>query len=173
MSDKPKDKDADPLANQMDLGLHTEGKAEPKGETPPSGQGSPASINEPPGSTIGSNAPPAGGGGGGGDMPPAITALVPDNCTIGDPSFTLDVEGDGFTSSSVISFAGHDEPTTFNEEEGTLSTGIDMDVWHGADVVPVVVKQGALVSNAVDFTFEAAADAEAASTSKRKGKKGG
>jgi hypothetical protein len=143
---------------------------EAHGETPLAGQGSLASINEPPGSTIGSNIPPESGGGS--DLPPAITALVPDTCTIGDPSFTLDVEGAGFTSTSVINFAGHDEPTTFNAEEGTLSTGIDMDVWHGADVVPVVVKTGSLTSNVVDFTF-AAAGAETASTHKRKSKRGG
>jgi len=97
---------------------------------------------------------------------------VPDTCTIGDPSFTLDIEGAGFTSTCVINFAGQDEPTTFNAEEGTLSTGINMDVWHGADVVPVVIKTGSLTSNIVDFTF-AAADAGTASASKRKSKRGG
>lgn len=135
----------------------------PKGDTPLAGQGSMASINEPEGSTIGSNIP---------DQPepdvmPNVTGLVPDVATIGDDSFTLDVEGEGFSAASVIVFAGHDEPTTFNEEDGTLSTGVDMEVWKGADVVPVQVRNGAMLSNTMDFTFDAepAADTE---TSKRK-----
>jgi hypothetical protein len=92
---------------------------------------------------------------------------VPDVATIGDDSFTLDVEGEGFSAASVIVFAGHDEPTTFNEEDGTLSTGVDMEVWKGADVVPVQVRNGAMLSNTMDFTFDAepAADTE---TSKRR-----
>jgi hypothetical protein len=42
-----------------------------------------------------------------------------------------------------------------------------MEVWKGADVVPVQVRNGAMLSNTMDFTFDAepAADTE---TSKRR-----
>jgi hypothetical protein len=52
----------------------------------------------------------------------------------------------------VIVFAGYDEPTALNED-GTLSTGVNMGVWHGADTVPVCVRNGSLVSEPLDFTF--------------------
>ena len=37
---------------------------------------------------------------------------------------------------SVIALAGCDEPTQLNAD-GTVSTGVNMGVWHGADTVPV------------------------------------
>jgi hypothetical protein len=91
---------------------------------------------------------------------PSIDSIEPTEATIGDPSFTLFITGSGFIPQSVINFAGQDEPTTLNED-GTLSTGINMDVWHGPDTLPVVVKNGPFTSNAVNFTFEAAAEADA------------
>jgi hypothetical protein len=83
--------------------------------------------------------------------PPVITALVPDSCAIGDPDFTLDVEGTGFYPQSVIHFAGHDEPTTYND--GTLSTGVKPSLWTSPVVVQCQVRNGETMSNAVDFTF--------------------
>jgi hypothetical protein len=99
----------------------------------------PASINEPP------------------KMPdaPVITALNPSECTLGDPDFTLFIEGTGFYPASMIIFAGHDEPTTLNED-GTLSTGINMALWQGPDTVKVQVYNGPMFSNEADFTFNAA-----------------
>jgi hypothetical protein len=102
----------------------------------------PVSINEP-GASV--TAPPA--------AAPVIDELMPDTAAIGDPSFTLDVVGTGFSADSVIVFAGHDEPTTWNEEDGTVSTGVNMDVWVGPDTVPVAVRNGSALSNTLDFTF--------------------
>jgi hypothetical protein len=141
-----------------------------EGETPLWGQGVEGSINEPPGSTIGSgipSQPPTGGE----SVAPAITALDPDECTIGEESFDMFVTGTGFDENSVIVFAGQDEPTDL-EDDGTLSTGINMDVWQGADVVKVSVKNGALTSNEMDFTFHAEAAQRKAPPKavKRKGK---
>jgi hypothetical protein len=82
---------------------------------------SPASINEPP------TLPEA----------PEITSIAPAEATIGDPSFTLYVTGKGFDADTVIVFAGYDEPTTLNAD-GTVSTGVNMDVWKGQDTVPAV-----------------------------------
>ena len=105
----------------------------------------PASINEPP--SVDELPPDA--------IPtPAIVALSPDNATLGDPSFTMFITGTNLFAQSVIVFAGQDEPTTLNAD-GTLSTGINMDVWHGPDTVQVSVKNGSKMSNELPFTFAA------------------
>jgi hypothetical protein len=93
---------------------------------------------------------------------PVITALAPDECVIGDDDFTLYISGDNFFADSVISFAGHDEPTTLNED-GTLSTGVKPSLWADPVVVPVLVKNGPEISEPVDFTFS-----DVAARSKRK-----
>ncbi len=85
--------------------------------------------------------------------PPAIEGIAPETCTIGQPDFPLVITGTGFYPGSVITFAGHDEPTTF--EDGTLSTGVKPSLWGSPATVQVSVHNGAVVSNAVDFTFEA------------------
>jgi hypothetical protein len=106
----------------------------------------PVSINEPP---DGSNL-----------QPPVIDLLSPDSCVIGDPDFTLIVTGTGFSPGSVIHFAGHDEPTKFTDD-GWLTTGVKPSLWTNPDVVQVQVKNGPLISNAVDFAFNAEGTREA------------
>jgi hypothetical protein len=101
----------------------------------------PVSINEPPKMDL---------------DPPVIASIAPDTAVIGDPSFTLVVTGTGFFADSVIVFAGNDEPTTL-EADGTLTTGVNMGVWLGPDTLPVQVRNLNVVSNAVEFTFTAAA----------------
>ena len=91
-----------------------------------------------------------------GAVKPTISALEPDTCAIGDPDFDLHVTGENFTTASIIYFAGHDEPTTLNED-GTVSTGVNMAMWHGPDTVNVYVRNGTLHSNALEFTFTEAA----------------
>jgi hypothetical protein len=91
-------------------------------------------------------------------LTPVLSALSPTEATIGDESFTLAISGTGFVAESVIMFAGQEEPTTLGE--GTVSTGVDMDVWHGPDTVPVQVKNGPLLSNILYFTFHAAPEAD-------------
>jgi hypothetical protein len=93
--------------------------------------------------------------------PPVLSGLEPSSATIGDPSFDIHVSGEGFLQDSIIVFAGYDEPTTLNED-GTLSTGVNMSVWHGPDVLEVRVRNGAMVSEPLMFTFNAAAASEAA-----------
>jgi hypothetical protein len=84
--------------------------------------------------------------------PPTLSGLEPSTAAIGDPSFDIKVSGTGFVQDSVIVFAGYDEPTQLNED-GTLSTGVNMGVWHGADTVQVSVRNGSLVSEPLEFTF--------------------
>lgn len=86
---------------------------------------------------------------------PVVSGLEPTECTLGDPDFTIYVSGSGFYEQSVIVFAGHDEPTTF--EDGKLSTGVNMAVWQGPDTVQVGVRNGPIMSNTMGFTFNAAA----------------
>jgi hypothetical protein len=151
----PKDGDRGGLVDPKSLGMDgVAGTAVPK--TPPEGQGVQGSINEPPGSTLGSNMDATGKPivGGEGPATPVITELDPDECTIGEESFDIFVHGTGFTEDSVIVFAGQDEPTDL-EDDGSLSTGINMEVWQGADTVKVSVKNGDKMSNQKDFTFHA------------------
>jgi len=84
--------------------------------------------------------------------PPTLSGLEPSTAAIGDPSFDIKVSGTGFVQDSVIVFAGYDEPTQLNED-GTLSTGVNMGVWHGAATLPVCVRNGNLVSEPLEFTF--------------------
>jgi len=159
----------DPKTLGMEQG--TAGAAVPKvpeakeGEAPTTplamGRGAVSSINEPLGSSIGSNmdaqGQPITGGSGGTPAPdaaPVITELDPDECTIGEETFDIFVHGTGFTEDSVIVFAGQEEPTDL-EDDGSLSTGINMDVWNGPDTVQVSVKNGDKMSNLMDFTFHA------------------
>jgi hypothetical protein len=95
-----------------------------------------------------------------GQVPPTITALEPDYCAIGDPDFTLKISGEGLSANSMIFFAGHDEPTTYNED-GTVSTGVKPSLWGAPVVVKVYVRNGTLHSNPLDFTFAAVAEADA------------
>ena len=95
---------------------------------------------------------------------PSISSISPTEISIGDDSTTLYVTGENFFRDSVIVFAGQNEPTTLGED-GRLSTGINMDVWHGPDVIKVSVKNGPEQSNEVDFTFN-----EAPATRSKKGK---
>jgi hypothetical protein len=94
---------------------------------------------------------------------PSITSIEPDACAIGDPDFTLDITGENFFADSVISFAGHDEPTTFDGTD-TLSTGVKPSLWAEPVVVQVMIKNGPEVSAPVDFEFTAVG----ATTAKRK-----
>jgi IPT/TIG domain len=89
------------------------------------------------------------------ELEPTIAAIEPTEATIGDASFTLYVAGTNFFPGSVIMFAGNPEPTTL-ENDGTLSTGVDMSVWHGPDTLPVLVMNGDKASNEVSFTFHEA-----------------
>lgn len=87
---------------------------------------------------------------------PSITSIEPASCVLGDANFRVYLTGENFFAGSVIVFAGQDEITTL-EDDGRLSTGVNMAVWHGPDVVQVTVKNADAVSNAVDFEFAAEA----------------
>jgi hypothetical protein len=109
-----------------------------------------ASINEP--QTVSTPIPPDI------EVPkPSITALNPDSCLIGDADFPLVVSGENFFGDSVIHFAGHDEPTTFDPDAKTLSTGVKPSLWADPVVVQVIIRNGPEQSDPVDFEFAAPA----------------
>lgn len=114
------------------------------------------SINEPPGSEVIPPVDPDEGGEEGGEAP-VIASLEPAQCAIGDPDFTLYVQGTGFTEESVIRFAGQDEPTTYNDVDGSLSTGVKPSLWQSPDTVQVSIKNAGQESEPVDFVFTEAA----------------
>ena len=113
------------------------------------------SINEPPGSNVYGKTEE--------DVPPevlakgkpVISSLEPAEAVSGEPDFTLVISGENFFTGSVIVFGTHDEPTTFDEEAGTVSTGVKPSLFAPA-VVPVKVRNGPLVSDPSDFTFTGA-----------------
>jgi hypothetical protein len=83
---------------------------------------------------------------------PVITGYDPYDCMIGDPDFTFYVTGENFFADSVIHFAGHDEPTTL-EEDGRLSTGVKPSLWAEPATVQVQIKNGPEMSDPVNFEF--------------------
>ena len=88
-----------------------------------------------------------------GAVTPTISALEPDTCAIGDPDFDLHVTGENFTTASIIYFAGHDEPTTLNED-GTVSHGRQHgDVARAGYGERLRPQRHAAFSNALEFTF--------------------
>lgn len=84
---------------------------------------------------------------------PTATALVPTSATIGDPSFTVHVQGTGFTPSSVILWNGLEEPTTVVSPT-ELTTGVNMPLWTAPAVVPVTVQTGGVHVTDPPLTFE-------------------
>lgn len=85
--------------------------------------------------------------------PVTVTSLNPSTAVLGSPSFDLHVMGANFDQFSVINFAGHDEPTTFVSDK-ELTTGVNMDVWHGPDVLPVyVTSPSGVASDLLPFEF--------------------
>jgi hypothetical protein len=92
---------------------------------------------------------------------PVLTSIEPTSAQIGAESFQLVVSGHGLVQDvSVIVFAGQDEPSTLHAN-GTLTTGVNMSVWHGPDTVEVRVRNGDKVSEPLQFTFTAAPGATA------------
>lgn len=90
---------------------------------------------------------------GGSVKPPIISSLTPNSAEIGDPSFTIHVHGTNFKNTDKIIFAGQEEPTTFVGPT-ELTTGVNMSVWLGPDVLPVHVQSAeGVLSNPMNFTF--------------------
>jgi len=89
---------------------------------------------------------------------PGLTALVPAEAALGDPSFVLSVQGSNFEDGSVIVWNGSDEVTTFVSDT-ELTTQVDMASATTAGPVPVLVRNlDSTMSSALNFTLTAAPD---------------
>jgi len=86
------------------------------------------------------------------EIAPVLTRLVPNEAEVGSADFRVYIHGRGFRSSSVIVFAGQDKPTTL-DADGELSADVDMSIWHVDETVLVSVRNGARVSNSLEFMF--------------------
>lgn len=88
---------------------------------------------------------------------PTVSNLTPSSVVIGAPTFDLLVNGTNFTPESVIYFNGLAEPTTYVSAT-QVKTGVNMPLWVSPAVVPVtVLSSDGVLSNAMSFTFNAAA----------------
>jgi len=177
-----------PIVDPATLGMEhgVAGAAVPKIPTPGApdqhaapieGMGSLASINEPPGSTLGSNmnpdGTPIGGGGGGEELPAlALTDISPDSVPAqadGLGTFELTATGGGFDADSVIVFNDEDMETVLVSET-VLTANIPTAI--AAATVDVEVARGDDLSDALAFEFTAVAgDDETSSTQQKREKK--
>jgi len=84
---------------------------------------------------------------------PVIESITPESAALGDPSFTLHVNGSGFEEGSAIIWNGSPEPTIVVSPT-ELTTQVDMSTAVVATTVPVMVQDanGAL-SNSVPFVI--------------------
>lgn len=88
-----------------------------------------------------------------GDNPPVITELVPDTAVIGSEDVKMNVNGTGFTETSVIVFNGGDEPTTFVSDI-LVTTIVKPSTATTAGVFPVNVRnEDGAISAPANFTF--------------------
>jgi len=83
---------------------------------------------------------------------PEVTSLNPSSVTLGSPTFDIHVMGKNFTTNSIIMFAGQPEPTTLVSPT-ELTTGVNMDVWAGPDIVQVYVETDGVASDPLPFEF--------------------
>lgn len=98
---------------------------------------------------------------------PAADRLVPPEAAIGDPDFTMSVQGVRFVDGAVIVFNGGDEPTEFVSDT-ELTTGIKPSTATTPGVYTVAVRNpDGQVSNELGFTFTEAAPVARKTTKKK------
>jgi hypothetical protein len=83
---------------------------------------------------------------------PVVIALEPNSAMLGSPSFTIHVVGTGFAPDAVIVWNRSDEATTYVDAT-VVTTAVNMATAEVALTLPVAVRNGDVVSNALDFTF--------------------
>ena len=89
-------------------------------------------------------------------IPPVLSALVPASARLGDPSFTLHVQGTGFRAGAVILWNGLAEPTTVVSAT-EVTTGVNMATAEFATAIPVAVQiSTGAVSNTLTFDLQPA-----------------
>jgi hypothetical protein len=89
-------------------------------------------------------------------MEPTLTSIDPTTAELNSADFTLRCLGTNFTETSVIMFAGQPEPIVFVSAE-EITTIVKPSLPWGPATLPVAVKQGAYITEPIDFTFTEAA----------------
>ncbi len=87
---------------------------------------------------------------------PVVSSLSPSNATVGDPSFTLAVNGSGFVTGSVVAFNGVAATSTFVSST-QLTIGLSSADISTAGTFPIAVTNpapGGGVSSNVNFTVK-------------------
>ena len=103
-------------------------------------------------------------------MEPTLTSLDPNTVEKDSANIVMSCRGTNFTDSSVIVFAGVDEPTTFVSPE-EITTGVTPSLGWGTDVgIPVHVRQGTYETAPLDFIFTSVPEADATKSKSKKGK---
>ena len=144
-----------------------------RGAPAPGGQGSQASVNEPPGSQIGSNMDPTTGQPIQGGEAPVLSGIDPESVPLqadGLGTFALTVTGEGFDQDCVIVFDDQDMETTFVSDTELRADAVPTDTAEGT--VDVEVARGEELSEAITFDFTAAAGRSSGRKSQRKPSKG-
>jgi len=83
-----------------------------------------------------------------------LTSLSPNTAVSGSADVVMSCIGVGFTPDTVIKFGDYDEPTTFVSPT-EVTTGVKPSLFAPA-AVPVLVRNGDVSSEPLDFTFTAA-----------------
>ena len=85
---------------------------------------------------------------------PALTSLLPDGASAGDPSFLLTVVGSGFVDGAAVLWDGTDRPTTFVSASEVDATIDASDLAAGKTVQVTVRNPGGGISNALAFSVD-------------------
>jgi hypothetical protein len=88
---------------------------------------------------------------------PVLTSLAPDTAQVGDPQFTMDLVGTGFTEISRVLWNGGIEDSVFVGAT-RLRMQVDPGTASGPYTIPVAVLNGSQSSAEVDFTFTEGAE---------------
>jgi len=89
-----------------------------------------------------------------------LTEMEPTSAIIGDDDLTLVLTGTGFTADSIIVFNGGDEPTTLMSDT-QVATIVKPSTAGVSGAYPVLVREGGVETDALEFTFYEAPEADA------------
>jgi phosphodiesterase/alkaline phosphatase D-like protein len=89
----------------------------------------------------------------GGNGHPAITSLTPATANAGDPAFTLNVNGSGFGTDSVVYWNGTALPSSYGTGSQVTAQVSATDVM-AAGTFPVYVRSAGMNSNLMNFMVQ-------------------
>lgn len=84
---------------------------------------------------------------------PTITSLLPNTVNAGDPTFTLNVNGSGFGTDSVVFWNGSARPSRYSSANKVQAEISDIDIAN-AEMAQVEVHTGGKRSNVINLTVQ-------------------